>query len=335
MTAPVIPIPVVLDETRLSAADVARVLSGAGVGRPDLALFDVTGPGAVACVQGLVTSDIDTPGEGSFTYGAILTPKGMMRTDVWAMRRGGAVRLCAPAAGRAALLEVLGRSLPPRLARYAEVTGEVRVTRLVGPRALDIAGAAGLPLPEPGRVVTMEGEDEAWTIARPTLERAPFALELHGQHDATNLDRRLGQAGAVQLSEEALDLSRLLAGWPRLGAEIDEKTLPQEVRFDDIGGVSYTKGCYTGQETVARLHFRGHANRGLTGLVWKEAPDPAESLVRQDEHPLGQVTSAAWIEPTREWVGLAKLRRELDRTRAVTAAGAPADVVGLPFEPRA
>ena len=58
----------------------------------------------------------------------------------------------------------------------------------------------------------------------------------------------------------------------RLGHEIVEKTLVQEVRYDEIGGVSYTKGCYTGQETVARLHFRGHTNRELRGLRWMSAP---------------------------------------------------------------
>src|SRR5207253_1404740 len=72
---------------------------------------------------------------------------------------------------------------------------------------------------------------------------------------------RLAAAGAVEADPAMLELARILAGWPRLGAEVDEKTIPQEVRFDEIGGVSYTKGCYTGQETVARLHFRGRAGR--------------------------------------------------------------------------
>ena len=74
-------------------------------------------------------------------------------------------------------------------------------------------------------------------------------------------------AGATGGTSEDREAARILAGWPRLGAEIEERTLPQEVRYDEIGGVSYTKGCYTGQETVARLHFRGHTNRELRGLA--------------------------------------------------------------------
>src|SRR5207245_10128528 len=74
---------------------------------------------------------------------------------------------------------------------------------------------------------------------------------------AALLADRLRTAGAVPAGPAALELLRVLAGWPRLGAEMDEKTIPQEVRFDEIGGVSYTKGCYTGQEQVGRLQCRG------------------------------------------------------------------------------
>jgi folate-binding protein YgfZ len=327
------PIPIVLDATHLSPSDVTCVLSGAGVARPAVALFDVTGPGAVACVQGLVTSDIDKPGAETLTYGAVLTVKGMIRTDLWVWRRAGGLRLCAPQAGRDALAEVLARSLPPRLARHTEITQGVEVYRLVGPRSLDVAAGAGLPLPEPGCVAHVEAQGTSLTVARPPLMSAPFALEVHvqGEHGSTNLLERVERSGAARVGDGALELARLLAGWPRLGAEIDEKTLPQEVRFDDIGGLSYTKGCYTGQETVARLHFRGHANRRLAGLVWHGAPDPNQSATLQDDRPLGQVTGAAWLGPRQRWVGLAKLRRELDRSKAVTAAGAAADVVPLPF----
>src|SRR5258708_9948328 len=83
-----------------------------------------------------------------------------------------------------------------------------------------------------------------------------------------------------------LELGRILAGWPRLGAEIDQKTLPQEVRYDDINGVSYTKGCYTGQETVSRLHFRGHTNRHLGGLLWQAAPDLERPEIPHHRKPI-------------------------------------------------
>jgi len=151
---------------------------------------------------------------------------------------------------------------------------------------------------------------------------------------------RLQAAGAVATGPAALELSRILAGWPRLGAEVDEKTIPQEVRLDEIGGVSYTKGCYTGQETVARLHFRGHVNRQVRGLLFDPEPPaaPAEgwSAVTHVDRDVGRVTSLAFVPETGvagagRWIGLALIRREVEPGSVVRASGRDARVVDLPF----
>ncbi|MCH7714583.1 MAG: folate-binding protein, partial [Gemmatimonadetes bacterium] len=120
-------------------------------------------------------------------------------------------------------------------------------------------------------------------------------------------------------------------GWPGLGTEIDAKTLPQEVRYDAIDGVSYTKGCYTGQETVARLHFRGHTNRALRGLIWDHAPNPSESAIIQNDKPVGRVTSIAWLAPFEQYIGLGMVHRSAATEQPVRAADAPAGIVDLPF----
>jgi len=331
VTAPVDRIAVVLDAVELLSSEVALLSSGAGMALSPAAVFDVTGPGAVTCVQGLLTNDIEAPGDAACIYAAVLTPKGMIRTDLWAWRFAGGIRLIAPANARAELLDILTRTLPPRLARFSDHGEAARVYWLVGPRAADAAARAGLPVPEPGRVA-VRGEGAGTVLmARPAAGPAPFALGISTDQDGAHLLEALERAGASRVSPAVLELARIAAGWPRLGAEIDDKTLPQEVRFDEIGGVSYSKGCYTGQETVARLHFRGHANRGVVGLTWESAPNPDRSDVVQGAQPLGAVTSAAWLDHRRQWIGLAKVRRELDRTRPFDAAGAPATVTELPF----
>src|SRR5204862_4337505 len=146
----------------------------------------------------------------------------------------------------------------------------------------------------------------------------------------TAIRNRLIGAGAHTASSEALELARILAGWPRLASEVDEKTIPQEVRFDEIGGVSYTKGCYTGQETVSRLHFRGHANRQLRGLLFEADPPAAPATgwnaVTHDEREVGRVTSIAWLPDgggsvLGRRIGLAMVRREVPSGAAVRAAG--------------
>jgi folate-binding protein YgfZ len=148
--------------------------------------------------------------------------------------------------------------------------------------------------------------------------------------------QRLTDAGILEAGPVALDCARILAGWPRVGAEVDEKTIPQEVGLEELGGVSFTKGCYTGQETVSRLHFRGHVNRHLRGLLFDAEPAPdVDSVIHQDRD-VGRVTSIAWIPEPRvsgsgRWVGLAMVRRDVDVGAMVRAAGRDTRVVGLPF----
>jgi folate-binding protein YgfZ len=137
------------------------------------------------------------------------------------------------------------------------------------------------------------------------------------------------QAAGMALGGAAdAEASRIMAGWPALGAEIDEHTLPQEVRFDEHGGVSYTKGCYTGQETVARLHFRGHANRQLRGIRWLGAR-PADDSILAGDKSVGRIGSLLAL-PDRV-LGLGIVRRELGPRDRVTAGGARAEITDLPF----
>src|SRR3989454_2267416 len=308
---------------------VAALRSGALLARVDAAVLTLAGPGAVTCVQGLLTNDIEQPGDGAFVYGALLTPKGMIVVDGGAGRLGTTVSYTVPAEGRERALGIFTHSVPPRLARVSDRTPDVAVYRLAGPRALAIAATAGLDVPPaPGRV--LEGPPPGVQTARGG-DAAPFVVQLTAPPpEAAALAVRLVAAGAVEADPVALELARILAGWPRLGAERDEKTIPQEVRYDEIGGVSYTKGCYTGQETVARLHFRGHTNRQLRGLLFDVEPPaaPADgwSAVTHLDRDVGRVTSVAWVPESGvagggRWVGLALIRREVGTGVMVRAAG--------------
>jgi folate-binding protein YgfZ len=333
MTTPsATPPPFRLDRGQLAEAEADAVMDSAGFARADWAVVDVSGPGAVACLQGLLTNDVERAGDGAYVYGAVLSSKGMIQSDLWALRRGGSVLLVVPPDGKAVVDEVLRKTLPPRLARATD-RPEAGVWRLVGPQALDLAVRAGLTVPEPGKASANLVAGAAVLVARPRAA-GPFALELHAEteHGAALLER-LARAGSRDVGPAGLDLARILAGWPRLGAEIDQKTLPQEVRYDDIDGVSYTKGCYTGQETVARVHFRGHPNRVLAGVSWGGGTPDFGSVpaITQDGRDIGWVTSTAWAPPIERFIGLAKVRREMDRTRPAVAWGTAARIVPLPF----
>ena len=350
-TFPTAPPPVV---TRLNPGDVAtevmdRLRTGAIVAPADVGVIDLVGPGAVTSLQGLLTNDIEKPGEGAFVYGALLTPKGMIVVDGWAARFGGGggtrVGFTVPAEGRERAAAIFRHSVPPRLARMVDRTSDSAVLRVAGAHAVAILSAAGLPAPTiplsphapyAGQAVETTLDGVPLEIARASA-RAPFVFQitLPVEHMAA-IVTRLVKAGANYAEPPALELARILDGWPRLASEVDEKTIPQEVGYDEIGGISYTKGCYTGQETVSRLHFRGHANRHLRGLLFElDSPaPPAEgwSAVTEDEREVGRVTSIAWVPGADRWIGLAVVRREVALGAVVRAAGREARVASLPFD---
>ena len=347
MTAPVLPPtgpPAIL---RLPsgpwAAPVVQALrAGALVARADVGVVELVGSGAVTCLQGLLTNDLEKPGDGALVYGALLTPKGMVIVDGWASRTGTTARLTVPLAGRERALAIFARSVPPRLARTADRTADLTVLRLAGAHSLAIAEAARVATPTaPGRVARASVDGVDCEVARPG-EGAPFALQIAAPSgESARLAARLVAAGAHAAEPLALELARVVAGWPGLTAEVDEHTLPQEIRLDVIGGVSYTKGCYTGQETVSRLHFRGHANRELVGLDFDTEPGDATGgalPVFQEEREVGRVSTVAWlpeggalVAPSGRWIGLGIVRREVGAGARVHTGGVGARTTALPF----
>lgn len=320
-------------ELRLDRARLGVVRDRAVVVTTAPATLRVDGPGAVDCMQGLLTNDVAKPGDGSMVYGALLTPKGMIVVDAWVLRESGSFTLLVPQRGREQALEVLRRTLPPRLARVTDLTASDRAAWLLGAHGFESLIRSGLaPLPEScGRVTRLDTTGGALRVAIAT-ETAPFTAVASGPVAAIErFTTALTGAGAGVGDAGDLEASRMLRGWPALGAEIDERTLPQEVRYDELGGVSYTKGCYTGQETVARLHFRGHTNRELRGLIWREPAPLADDTVRHGERDVGTVRSVLALDDRR--LGLAVMRRDVSAGTQVVAGGQPATVVGLPFAP--
>jgi folate-binding protein YgfZ len=122
-------------------------------------------------------------------------------------------------------------------------------------------------------------------------------------------------AGVVAGGQRAFDVARIEAGCPEWGVDIDDTTLPQEANLDELHAISYTKGCYTGQEVVARIHFRGHVNRHLRGIAYPGGDGVAlphgARLVDEAGKAVGDVRSAA-VSPRLGGVALAMVRREIE-----------------------
>jgi tRNA-modifying protein YgfZ len=144
---------------------------------------------------------------------------------------------------------------------------------------------------------------------------------------------RLVERAPAENGSGAWEIARIEAGIPRFGREFGPDTMPAEAGLVERA-VSFTKGCYPGQEPIARLHYRGHANRGLRGLAFRRGlPEVGVPVTSDDGREIGRVTSVA--ESARFGpIGLAVLRREVADRQKVEAGGVAAVVKPLPFVSR-
>jgi len=285
----------------------------------------VSGPEAADYLQGQLTNDVEAiePGEG--LYAALLDRKGHMQADMRVLRPGEGTELWLDTEpeGFEAARRHLGMYKIGREVEVVDATAERALLSLIGPRAVEIAGGAALP----------ENSCEAVTIGGAACLAVGTAEGIDVFVPAAERDRvweALLGAGAVEVAPEAAEILRIEAGRPRFGAEMGTETMPAEAGIVEQA-VSFTKGCYIGQETVARLHYKGKPNRHLRGLKLSAPVGPGEAL-RLGEKEVGTLGSAT-VSPAFGPIGLAILRREAEpgATLAVGEDGVTAEVVALPF----
>ena len=142
----------------------------------------------------------------------------------------------------------------------------------------------------------------------------------YGEPAAEVLDAKVD----VTVSPEELELLRVRAGTPAWGKEIDDRVLPAEAGLTERA-VSFTKGCYPGQEPIARLHYRGHANRGLRVLALDELPEP-ETEIAYEGKSVGRITSAVPVDGGA--IALAYVRREVPEDAELTVGASTATLTG-------
>jgi folate-binding protein YgfZ len=284
----------------------------------------VTGSDGAEYLQGQVTNDVEALGIGEGQYAALLDRKGHMQTDLRVLRVAeDAIQVDLEPAPKDQALRHLTMYSIGREVAVADATEERALISLIGPRAAEVAGTPPLP----------EFANEKTTIA------GVEALAV-GTHDGIDLfcaaadrDRLLAaltEVGAVEVTPEAAEIVRVEAGVPRFGAEMDAKTMPAEAAIVE-DAVSFTKGCYIGQETVARLHYKGKPNRHLRGLKLSGAAAPGAAL-RLGEKEVGTLGGAV-VSPALGPIGLAIVRREAEPGAELTVGedGVTAEVVALPF----
>jgi folate-binding protein YgfZ len=284
----------------------------------------VSGADAAEYLQGQLTNDVEAlePGEGQ--HAALLDRKGHMQADLRLLRlAAGEIWLDTEPEALAAALRHLRMYSIGREVEVGDVSAERAILSLIGPRSVEIAGTAALA-PYACEEVTVGGVE---CLAAGTGEGIDL---IAAAADAGRLRQALLEAGAVEVSPEAVEILRIEAGRPRFGAEMGTGTMPAEAGIVEEA-VSFTKGCYIGQETVARLHYKGRPNRHLRGLRLSGPAAPGATL-RLGEKEVGRLGGAG-VSPALGAIGLAILRREAEpgAELAVGEDGVTAQVVALPF----
>ena len=281
----------------------------------------LSGPDAKDFLHGQVTNDILGLEPGQGCYAAFLTHKGKMIGDLRVLDAGDELLLDTE---RSALQELFNMIRRFKIGRDVELhkrTLERALFSLIGPRAREVAGVE-LPEAEHAHV---ERDGARYIATAAGVDVLCDAERADAVRDA------LLAAGAEPASPEAAEIVRVEAGRPRFGVDLaPEAVIPQEAGLNDRA-VSFTKGCYVGQETVARLFYKGKPNRHLRGLHLSAPVEPGAPLLL-GEREVGRVTSPV-VSPQRGPIALALVRREAapGDTLAVGDGDVTARVEELPF----
>ena len=302
----------------------------------------VTGPARHSWLHGQVTQNVGDLPEGRGVYATIITPQGQMVSDLRVFSLPHALLLDYPASAATPLPEYLDRYLIMERAELEDVSETMCLLSLQGPQSPGVVSAVLGPTAAPGpneiRGVAHQGQTLWVTGARHCGEEgvdifAPAAAA-PALWSALCTFRR--EFAVHSVGWEALNVRRVEAGIPWWGEELDGTMNPLEARLEQA--IDYNKGCYVGQEIIARIHARGHVNNLLTGFMIEGDALPARGTpIMREGKKVGRVSTALVSLALGKPIALGYLRRELQEpgTRILVGEepGTPLQVTALPFVP--
>jgi folate-binding protein YgfZ len=273
--------------------------------------FELLGADRLRFLHNYVTCDVKGLAPGDSAYGFFTSPQGRILSDAVLLALEDRLRVEVPREQVEPLLAHLRKYL---LADRVEIRPieDLTPVAVVGPRAEEVLGT-GLP----AQRRSLMGAP-VWTVWAP---------------DPEALVARLAEAGGVRVGSEALEILRAEAGIPRFGQDFGPENFPQETGIEEA--VSYTKGCYLGQEVVARIHYRGGVQNVLRGLVFAdgdEAPGPGAKVLYEGRES-GRATTVARSPSLGKTIGLGILHRRAAEpgTQVEVESSGTAEVRELPL----
>lgn len=275
--------------------------------------LDVTGPDRVSFLQGMVTNDVEKLPEGQSLYAAMLTPKGAMVADVRVMKRPDVLWLDLEPSLGAKALEFLNKYLISEEAELLQ-SSERAMVSLLGPKASEL----------------LDKLDDLALSSMPGLVGKDSLDVLVRRDTWPEVEATLGASSKI--SAATYEVLRVEAGVPRYFADLVETTIPLEANLDRA--IHYQKGCYIGQEVIARATHRGHMNRKLMGLLLGESEVEAKAELFKAGKKVGWLTSVVRSPKKQQVVALGYVHRDAltEGERLDVGAGpAVATVTALPF----
>lgn len=297
--------------------DYEKVRSGgAGFYEQDRGLITVWGGEAVRFLDGLISNDVKTLQDGARMLAAFPNAQGRLLAAAGVRRRGDRYLIETEAATREKVFQYLYRFTFAGDFFVEDLTAGYKFFEVFGPPDFDVIGAA---------------PDSAVSFSMRGLTGIFVPLDA-----SESFRQKLLDFAALSISDETYDVLRIEFGIPRYGVDIDEGTIVPEIGIEEM--ISYNKGCYIGQEIIARIHFRGHIAKKLTGLVMSEPPASADGLTSGmelssfDNKNAGRITSVAYSPTLQRTIALAYVRYDyLKEGTELISGEAVASVKDLPF----
>jgi folate-binding protein YgfZ len=281
------------------------VRSGAGRAIGRTGLVWVSGPDAVSFLDGLLSQNIAALEVGGGARSLLLAPNGKLRAILWLHRQRDRIGLLADAG------------------RTAAVAGDLSRFRIRVDVDLNIEAASVHDIwgPGAGEVAATAAAGGAVLAAPYPLQRSSFQRFVVVGHEPT----------VAQMAAPVVEALRIAEGEAVSGVDVDDKTIPQEA-LDVSTAVDFAKGCYLGQELVARIDSRGRVNRRLVGLIWRTSTVPvAGESVIYEGNSVGTISSTAWSDLLDAPIALGMVRREVEEGAKVATDSGEATVVPLPI----
>ncbi len=284
-------------------------------------------------LHGMVTNTVESLTENEGNYAAVTSARGQTLLDIWVHRLQNCIYMETEPGLATKLIETLDRYLIADDVALSDESDTWAILGVQGPSAHEligrVIGRVSTDLPEHHTVVHAFDGIPIWITARSYTGEPGCDLRIAQDH-ADSLRRALVTAGGTPIGWQVGEILRVEAGIPRYGAEIDESVVPLEAGLNRA--VDFDKGCYIGQEVIAKMHFRGRPRRYLTGLLLS-VNTPVNGNIIVNDKTVGRITTCVKSLHLNRMIALAIIRRGFHEAgqRVLLDDGSEAEVVNLPF----